>query len=370
MKNMFKKRQKNKSGKTFSLNNEDVSQEVEVRKAESLLNKKRENKNESPLKEIPSIISSRFYKSSYTLSNKNNATREIEIDTEHTRDATFIRERNEQISKDKLEGKIDENIYTGKGTTIIYNEKSSRDKSKYKITGSLGPMRAPTNLRATCRFDYAPGICKDYKETGYCGFGDSCVFLHDRGDYKSGWELEEEWNKKMKEKERRIQLGIKEESSECESCGEEEKNNLDINCGICGKELTEPIATLCGHYFCESCALQRYGKNKNCAKCGEDTKGVFNNAEKVISHIKKRKQLKKEEKNREAPKVNNSEKEFTTKEEEDDGLSYLAHRNYTFNESSNFKDIDEIEFVSEKTRKKKFKAQNDWLYKSNYASYD
>lgn len=29
-----------------------------------------------------------------------------------------------------------------------------------------GPIRAPSFLRATCRFDYAPDICKDYKETG------------------------------------------------------------------------------------------------------------------------------------------------------------------------------------------------------------
>ncbi len=26
---------------------------------------------------------------------------------------------------------------------------------------------------------------------GYCGFGDSCIYIHDRGDYKTGWELEE-----------------------------------------------------------------------------------------------------------------------------------------------------------------------------------
>ena len=31
-----------------------------------------------------------------------------------------------------------------------------------------GPIRAPSFLRATCRFDYAPDICKDYKETGVC----------------------------------------------------------------------------------------------------------------------------------------------------------------------------------------------------------
>ena len=47
-------------------------------------------------------------------------------------------------------------------------------------------------MRATVRWDYAPDICKDYKETGFCGFGDSCKFLHDRSDYKHGWQLERE----------------------------------------------------------------------------------------------------------------------------------------------------------------------------------
>lgn len=27
------------------------------------------------------------------------------------------------------------------------------------------------------------GICKDYKLTGFCSFGDACVYLHDRGGY-------------------------------------------------------------------------------------------------------------------------------------------------------------------------------------------
>lgn len=45
-------------------------------------------------------------------------------------------------------------------------------------------------MRMTVRFDYQPDICKDYKETGFCGYGDACKFVHDRGDYKSGWELD------------------------------------------------------------------------------------------------------------------------------------------------------------------------------------
>ena len=47
--------------------------------------------------------------------------------------------------------------------------------------------------------DYNPSLCKDYHDTGYCCFGDSCLYIHDRGDYKSGWELEKEWLEEQKE---------------------------------------------------------------------------------------------------------------------------------------------------------------------------
>jgi Zinc finger C-x8-C-x5-C-x3-H type (and similar) len=53
-----------------------------------------------------------------------------------------------------------------------------------------GPQRVSQFVRTTIRVDYQPDICKDYKETGFCSYGDTCKFLHDRGDYKSGWELD------------------------------------------------------------------------------------------------------------------------------------------------------------------------------------
>ena len=39
-----------------------------------------------------------------------------------------------------------------------------------------GPMRAPANIRVTTRWDYQPDLCKDYKETGFCGFGGKLIF--------------------------------------------------------------------------------------------------------------------------------------------------------------------------------------------------
>ncbi len=34
----------------------------------------------------------------------------------------------------------------------------------------------------------------------YCGYGDNCKFMHDRGDYKQGWQLEKEWDEKQEAK--------------------------------------------------------------------------------------------------------------------------------------------------------------------------
>jgi RING finger protein 113A len=36
---------------------------------------------------------------------------------------------------------------------------------------SVGPVKAPTNVRMTVVTDFAPDVCKDYKTTGFCGFG-------------------------------------------------------------------------------------------------------------------------------------------------------------------------------------------------------
>lgn len=82
--------------------------------------------------------------------------------------------------------------YKGLNDYIDYRQGFRREHTiaNEKGTGTHGPLRASTNVRMTVRFDYQPDICKDYKETGFCGYGDACKFVHDRGDYKSGWELD------------------------------------------------------------------------------------------------------------------------------------------------------------------------------------
>lgn len=57
-----------------------------------------------------------------------------------------------------------------------------------------GFIRVFEYLRVIVRWDYQFDICKDYKEIGFCGFGDSCKFFYDRLDYKYGWQIEREFD--------------------------------------------------------------------------------------------------------------------------------------------------------------------------------
>ncbi|RKP07146.1 hypothetical protein THASP1DRAFT_31044 [Thamnocephalis sphaerospora] len=146
-----------------------------------------------------------------------------------------------------------------------------------------GPMRAPANIRVTCRFDYQPDICKDYKETGYCGYGDSCKFMHDRGDYKSGWQLDREWD----EQQGRLQAG---DANEFVVHSDSDSEELPFACLICRQEFEKPVVTKCGHYFCQKCALKRYAKTPKCHACGAPTGGVFKTATRLLEKLREKQQ--------------------------------------------------------------------------------
>ncbi|PIO52371.1 hypothetical protein TELCIR_26323 [Teladorsagia circumcincta] len=101
------------------------------------------------------------------------ATATLEVDTEYTADAQAQFERIQQQLKEGLvkDGKT---LYKGQA---MYGAKEARDTVKGNASSGLnriGPIRAPQFLRQTVRWDYAPDICKDYKETGFCTFGGEC----------------------------------------------------------------------------------------------------------------------------------------------------------------------------------------------------
>ncbi|XP_059058829.1 E3 ubiquitin-protein ligase RNF113A [Achroia grisella] len=206
---------------------------------------------------------------------RENATATYELDTERDRDAQAIFEKAQKINEE-LQGQADDKIYRGINNYAQYYKK--RDTAAGNASSGLvrkGPIRAPANLRATVRWDYQPDICKDYKETGFCGFGDSCKFLHDRSDYKHGWQLERE----------EVEAAAVGGDSDYEVHSDEE---LPFRCFICRGSFTDPIVTKCKHYFCEKCALENYKKSARCFICNAQTGGVFNPAKELEAKLVKR----------------------------------------------------------------------------------
>lgn len=120
-------------------------------------------------------------------------------------------------------------------------------------------------------------------------FGDSCKFLHAREDYKQGWELDKDWEIGVKGKKKGQTTKT---LAEAEDSEEEDRalEGIPFACIICKKPYTNPIVTKCGHYFCETCALQRYRKNPACAACGAGTGGVFNGAKNLRKILDKKRE--------------------------------------------------------------------------------
>ncbi|KAH7379403.1 hypothetical protein DE146DRAFT_706631 [Phaeosphaeria sp. MPI-PUGE-AT-0046c] len=156
----------------------------------------------------------------------------------------------------------------------------------------VGPQKSSSNVRTITITDYTPDVCKDYKQTGFCGFGDNCKYLHAREDYAAGWKLDRDWEMSTK--------GKKLEGTVVASANRDEKDKDDdgidltilekipFACLICKKSYKNPIITKCGHYFCEACALKRYRKDPTCAACNAKTQGVFNGAKNLQKLLEKK----------------------------------------------------------------------------------
>lgn len=98
---------------------------------------------------------------------QNTATRTLDLDDHQPITTNTATENIEDIDK-----------YIGMAN---YKQYIPNAKTQQK---TFGPIRNASYVRISSRFDYAMDVCKDYKDSGYCGFGDSCKFMHDRSDYK------------------------------------------------------------------------------------------------------------------------------------------------------------------------------------------
>lgn len=224
------------------------------------------------------------------------ATKGIETETEFDRDARALREQVLAQATGEADAADNDGEYKGANNYIDYRKGFRREHTigAEKGGGWHGPLRATTHIRSSVRVDYQPDLCKDYKETGYCGYGDGCKFMHDRGDYKSGWEIERDWEAKQKEQKaaklsRHRRVGAEGEGSDEEEDGEEQDDELPFACFICRRpwdEHSEPVVTKCQHYFCEQCALKHHQRNPRCFVCEVPTNGLFNVAKDIIKKMK------------------------------------------------------------------------------------
>ncbi|KAI0784748.1 hypothetical protein C8Q75DRAFT_858204 [Abortiporus biennis] len=175
---------------------------------------------------------------------------------------------------DEGDGGLDDGLYRGQKAYKSHLKKNKEVPKAMRV----GPQRASgSTIRTVTIVDYQPDVCKDYKETGYCGFGDTCKFLHDRGTYLQGWQLD-----KLAENPSR--------QVDDESSSDSDEEDIPFACLICRKPYTDPVVTRCGHYFDSACAIKRFSKTPKCAACGAPTGGIFNRADKVIEKMRKKKE--------------------------------------------------------------------------------
>lgn len=228
---------------------------------------------------------------------KNNNDNNLHLNESNKKDSNIINKNSIRYNKipickflnssaSNLSNKIIERINTmsynsekNSSLDLIENNKDNSNKNENEIQNDkkLGPIKLTNNIRGVNQIDYAMGICTDFKRTGYCGYGDNCIFLHDRSEIKSSWEIDREIKKaKLKELEM-LKKGININTTELFT----DKNKLkeEITCPICKKELKSPVSTICNHLYCEECINDYYkNKSKACLICNKHLKGVFNSS--------------------------------------------------------------------------------------------
>ncbi|NWQ81472.1 R113A protein, partial [Columbina picui] len=221
------------------------------------------------------------------------ATAVYELDTEKEKDAQAIFERSQKI-QEELRGKEDDKIYRGINNYQKYVK--PKDTSMGNASSGMvrkGPIRAPEHLRATVRWDYQPDICKDYKETGFCGFGAE-IQSHLLCSLHIEYFMLHTWAGLAASALAPVWLTLSSADDENYEVSSDEED-MPFKCFICRSSFKNPVVTKCRHYFCETCALQHYRKSQRCYVCDKQTNGVFNPAKELMAKLEKHKAEEEEE---------------------------------------------------------------------------
>lgn len=204
-----------------------------------------------------------------TVTNTSDATKEDRFYAEERKARELEQQELEKRSGAELNGR-----YKGQANYTKYIQPRKEGGVKF---GPVKPSGA--NIRSTTMIDYTPDVCKDYKQTGFCGYGDNCKFLHSREDYAAGWKLDKEWDEKQKNK------SVKSSEDKQE---EGEKSDIPFKCVICKNDYKTPMKTTCQHYFCESCFLTQYRRKPGCFVCGKNTNGIAKPAKDLIKLLQEK----------------------------------------------------------------------------------
>ncbi|KAI5801609.1 hypothetical protein DFH27DRAFT_557324 [Peziza echinospora] len=238
------------------------------------------------------IISSGFGVTSTSIISTNDATKSTSYHNENEAEYLARKNKKEGTSPPPPEALLADGTYKGKSSYGSFIKRSENAPAR-----PTGPLKAPTNIRTITVTDFAPDVCKDYKQTGFCGFGDSCKFLHAREDYAQGWQLDKDWEIKKKNPNAKTNFktlgnaAAPVRQKDVEDDVDKELKDIPFACVICKSDYKSPIVTKCGHFFCEMCAINRYKKKiPSCAICGGRTDGVFNGAKGLQKKLDLKKQ--------------------------------------------------------------------------------